>query len=148
MTTHRKAIIFKDCFLLSWYMIHQINSSYKKNIKIQNLDDPCDRIHFFRFIVFHQQKSFKAISIMIASMVPLRGIEPRVHPYHGRVLPLYYSGKLTIFDSHLIHDIISQLVNPLYYNSLHLFFQLEMHLLTEFHILRLYQSILLSQYNL
>ena len=26
-------------------------------------------------------------------MVPARGIEPRVHPYHGCVLPLYYAGK-------------------------------------------------------
>lgn len=26
-------------------------------------------------------------------MVPVRGIEPRAHPYHGRVLPLYYTGK-------------------------------------------------------
>lgn len=27
-------------------------------------------------------------------MVPARGIEPRVHPYHGCVLPLYYAGAL------------------------------------------------------
>lgn len=25
-------------------------------------------------------------------MVPVRGIEPRVDPYHGPVLPLYYTG--------------------------------------------------------
>ena len=25
-------------------------------------------------------------------MVPVRGIEPRVDPYHGSVLPLYYTG--------------------------------------------------------
>ncbi len=26
-------------------------------------------------------------------MVPVRGIEPRVDPYHGPVLPLYYTGS-------------------------------------------------------
>ena len=29
-------------------------------------------------------------------MVPIRGIEPRAHPYHGRVLPLYYIGDCLI----------------------------------------------------
>ncbi len=37
-------------------------------------------------------------------MVPIRGIEPRAHPYHGRVLPLYYIGDCLItiwyFPSH------------------------------------------------
>lgn len=27
-------------------------------------------------------------------MVPVRGIEPRVDPYHGPVLPLYYTGRI------------------------------------------------------
>ena len=27
-------------------------------------------------------------------LVPIRGIEPRVDPYHGSVLPLYYIGML------------------------------------------------------
>ena len=29
---------------------------------------------------------------VVVEMVPARGIEPRAHPYHGRVLPLYYAG--------------------------------------------------------
>lgn len=31
-------------------------------------------------------------------MVPVRGIEPRVDPYHGSVLPLYYTGICRYFD--------------------------------------------------
>lgn len=36
-------------------------------------------------------------------MVPARGIEPRAHPYHGRVLPLYYAGE---------NSLTAQLVYP------------------------------------
>ena len=32
-------------------------------------------------------------------MVPVRGIEPRAHPYHGRVLPLYYTGIIYLVFS-------------------------------------------------
>lgn len=43
-------------------------------------------------------------------MVPVRGIEPRVDPYHGPVLPLYYTGSETIIAlfPHLCQQILTR----------------------------------------
>lgn len=55
-------------------------------------------------------------------MVPIRGIEPRVHPYHGRVLPLYYIGTwlCVLLDYYKIFPLLLQQTNFLSPKALYL----------------------------
>lgn len=55
-------------------------------------------------------------------MVPIRGIEPRVHPYHGRVLPLYYIGigLCVLLDYYKIFPCLLQQTNHLSIKALYL----------------------------
>lgn len=48
--------------------------------------------YLYFFTTFKDTKKSRTEIRLNLQMVPIRGIEPRVHPYHGRVLPLYYTG--------------------------------------------------------